>query len=307
MAAATLLCARAGAPPPPPPTRAPRCATLEEPAQQRLAAPEPLEEALELFVGVYEPLFGVVQPATRAARHALESASIDLGLPAAELSPALLATVPSAATARDRAGQRSGRRTWRYSATRPPSGTSPRRHGGGPRALPARGVAAASDDRGPGRPPAACASRCPPPIATTGPPGRRRAEVAVAEDDDVLYARAQAHVRRALLTEGDRLVAAGVLARAGDVFWLPLDVVRRFVRGDASLTRDEASRLVTAAKEETPAANDTAPARCSQPRDDHGLGARARRRARRVHRHRPPLARRARREAPTPSRPSSSP
>ncbi len=104
-----------------------------------------------------------------------------------------------------------------------------------------------------------------------------REAAAVAEDDDALYARAQAHVRRALLAEGHRLAAAGVLERAGDVFWLPLDVVRRFARGDATLTRDEAARLIAAARDERrPRAHDTAAQLdAATAGTDGGLGSRA--------------------------------
>ncbi len=58
----------------------------------------------------------------------------------------------------------------------------------------------------------------------------RRAR-AVGEDDDQLYARAQAVVRAALRHEGERLAQRGALAAAADVFWLPLDQVRAFVAG----------------------------------------------------------------------------
>jgi len=47
---------------------------------------------------------------------------------------------------------------------------------------------------------------------------------AVAEDDDALFARLQAVVRRALLALGARLVNEGRLSAAGDVFFLPLAV-----------------------------------------------------------------------------------
>jgi len=83
-----------------------------------------------------------------------------------------------------------------------------------------------------------------------------RSAVAAGEDDDALYARAQAHVRRALLREGSRLVARGLLGQADEIFWLPLDLVRREARGDArgdvrgepTLTREEAARLVDEAR-----------------------------------------------------------
>ena len=56
---------------------------------------------------------------------------------------------------------------------------------------------------------------------------------AVGEDDDWVYARAQAAVRAAMRREGERLVALGRLAEWADVFWLPLDQVRSLARGEA--------------------------------------------------------------------------
>lgn len=53
-----------------------------------------------------------------------------------------------------------------------------------------------------------------------------RATLRVAEDDDALFFRAQRLVRRALLTRGQRLVAAGRLDEAEDVLELPLSEVR---------------------------------------------------------------------------------
>lgn len=53
-----------------------------------------------------------------------------------------------------------------------------------------------------------------------------RAALPIAEDDDLLFFRAQRAVRRALLRKGEVWVAAGELDRAPDVFDLPLDVAR---------------------------------------------------------------------------------
>ncbi|HVY38131.1 MAG TPA: PEP/pyruvate-binding domain-containing protein, partial [Polyangia bacterium] len=230
-------------------------------ADRRLAKPEPLEQALETFAAIYEPLFAVVQPAARAARRALEDRLTNLGLPAAELVPALLASVPSAATARAAlAGDRSAYAaafgdeaavwdvaapTWREEAA----------------ALPARAPVPA---RAPTDPEVA-AARVRERLPESGRAdwdrlvaGAREAS-AVAEDDDALYARAQAHVRRALLAEGERLVAAGALERASDVFWLPLDLVRRSARGEAALTREETSRRLAAARADDARARATPP------------------------------------------------
>src|SRR5512138_3573521 len=60
-----------------------------------------------------------------------------------------------------------------------------------------------------------------------------RTAVALGEEDDWLYARAQAAVRRALLVVGRRLVAARALSEAEEVCYLPLDLVRGMAAGVA--------------------------------------------------------------------------
>src|SRR5262249_25968791 len=75
-----------------------------------------------------------------------------------------------------------------------------------------------------------------------------REAAAGAEDDAALYARVQAAVRRALLAQGRRLVQSGVLASADDVFWLPLEAVRRDARGEAALDAADAARAVADAR-----------------------------------------------------------
>jgi pyruvate,water dikinase len=61
-----------------------------------------------------------------------------------------------------------------------------------------------------------------------------RRAAALGEDDDWLYARAQAAVRRALLGVGQDLVRVGALDNADDVFWLPLLRVRELAREQAA-------------------------------------------------------------------------
>jgi phosphohistidine swiveling domain-containing protein len=68
-----------------------------------------------------------------------------------------------------------------------------------------------------------------------------RAAIALGEDDDALFARLQAAIRRALLAVGRRLVIAGRLTELDDVFYLPFAVVR----GVASQA-PEASRALAA-------------------------------------------------------------
>jgi pyruvate,water dikinase len=69
---------------------------------------------------------------------------------------------------------------------------------------------------------------------------------AVGEDDDWVYARAQAAVRAALRREGERLVALGRLVEPADVFWLPLDQVRSLARGEGPPAAALAERVAAA-------------------------------------------------------------
>jgi phosphohistidine swiveling domain-containing protein len=237
---------------------------LEEAAKERLGEPEALEEALETFAAIYEPLFGVVQPAARAAREELAALVREAGLEPAAVLPGLLASVASAATKRAETAERIG------SAV-----TETERERAREDYLSAFGDESAVWDVAeptwrerpmaiPSRPPRAGGREDRGELAGTVrdrlPPGdrarwdqvlaRAREAAAVAEDDDALYARAQAHVRRALLAEGERMVAAGVLDRGDQVFWLPLEVVRRGARGEGLPGRDAAARMVAAARAE---------------------------------------------------------
>jgi len=237
-------------------------AKLEAMANERLGRAEGLEEALATFVAIYEPLFGLVQPATRATRAALALLIREAGADPEAVLPALLGGVRSAATARAEAADRMARAstqservqaraayvsafgdessvwdvaepTWREQPmaipTRLPPATVQESQAG---------VAVAIRDRLP----LDDQARWDEALA------RAREGAAVAEDDDALYARAQAHVRRALLAEGERLVTAGILARADDVFWLSLPIVRRLARGEVTVTPDFVATNVAAAR-----------------------------------------------------------
>jgi phosphohistidine swiveling domain-containing protein len=238
-------------------------------AEARLGGPAPsLEQALETFVAIYGPLFGVVQPAARAAKAALGTFLRSHGLDPAPLFQALTATVASAAIERQRraeafvsAPDASARAAALAAYLEAFGDESPAWDVEAPtwredpealqRRLRARRPRAQSEaDR-----------RVENPIARIGaalPPSGHgewtqlladaRRAVATGEDDDALYARAQAHVRRALLREGARLAADGRLARAEDVFWLPLDLVRAGERGESAPARDDLAKLVDAAR-----------------------------------------------------------
>jgi pyruvate,water dikinase len=234
-------------------------------AEQRLSAqgPEPtLEEALELFVEIYEPLYGTVQPAARAARDALAAFLRRHGH--ADRLGGLLRGVPSLATQR-------ARRAAAIAATEDPT----------ERAAAVAAYLALFGDEAPvwdvatptyAEDPGALARLAPAaslpapaePVPLDVPAAAReeasallaaaRDAAAVAEDDDVLYARLQARVRHALLREGRRLQAANVLARPEDVFWLPLEDVRRHARHEAPLTLAAVTHAVAAAREQHAAA-----------------------------------------------------
>ncbi len=241
--------------------------TLREIAAPMLSqSASTLEEALETFTTLYEPLFGSVQPAARAARDALVAFLTRHGLEPGPRLPALLAGVASAATDRMRCA-----RALAHAATPETRATAlaiylalfgdegPRWDVAAPtwREVPASlerlllgahidlPTASAEADL------AAASVRAALPLTALADwdacLAAGRAAVAVAEDDDALYARLQGHVRRALLREGERLRAADVLAEAEDVFWLPLEMVRGDARGDVPLTTADAARAIVAA------------------------------------------------------------
>ena len=239
-------------------------------ADTRLAAPAPtLEEALSTFIAIYQPLFAIVQPAARAARAALAELLRRHGIDPASHLPALLGAIPSVASERRRlavvfidAAGASARAaalsdyldafgdespawdvvapTWREA----------------PDALEQRLLAARRTARQPtdstAFSAAAAAIRAALPSsawdAFDAQLAAARAAAAAGEDDDALYARATAHVRQALLREGTRLHAGGILESPEEIFWLPLDAVRADARGSEKLSRVDAAKLGRAAR-----------------------------------------------------------
>jgi rifampicin phosphotransferase len=269
-----LFCAEAASPQATAGTDAPTATAalgaLRAIAEPRLAMSAPtLEEALENFTAIYQPLFGVVQPAARAARAALTTFLRHHGIDAGPHLPALLGAIPSAAGERtrharafieapDAAARASARAAYleTFGDESPCWDVVAPTWREAPEALERRLLAARRDvgRRTENAAFQAAVAR----IVDRLPPAARedwaahlaaaRAGAAVGEDDDALYARAAAQVRHALLREGARLCASGVLENAEDVFWLPLEIVRRDAGGAAKLSRDQAGKLVRDAR-----------------------------------------------------------
>jgi pyruvate,water dikinase len=230
--------------------------TLARDADARLTALGPdasLEDVLAVFLSVYEPLYGAIQPTARAARDAL-AAFLEASGSSASVAE-LLRGVPSLATER-------ARRAAAIASTAD----------AGERAAAVAAYLALFGDEAPvwdvaaptfAEDPAPLQRLVATPRAEAEAPavepalpaeGRAllagaRAAAAAAEDDDVLYARVQSVVRRALLGEGRRLQAQNLLARPDDVFWLPLETVRRNARGAEPLTVAAVTHAVATARE----------------------------------------------------------
>lgn len=278
----------------------------------RLPVPPPLEEALVLYVDVYRDIFGTVQPASRRARAHLRDWLARVGR-APDL-PHLLAGVESHATLRrtlalavHHAGDARTRRTaldaylarfgdeahaWDVAAPTLREDPAPlerrARRGeaaGGPAAPDA--TLTAADARRRAEDVAAALPAADRPAFWAAWESARRA-VATGEDDDLLFARAQALIRRALLALGRAWRGAGVLDRDDDVFFLPLDEVRAAARTGTPPLR--ARHLVRAARAAYAAARSRPPplpastALAAPLRDavrGHGTGGRALGRVRR--------------------------
>jgi pyruvate,water dikinase len=241
---------------------------LSATAEERLARPNPtLEDALETFVSTYQPLFGVVQPNARAARGALAAFLQRSGFDPRPLLPKLLTGVASAASERARRARELARAVEPAARAAALKGyldefgdESPRWDVAAPtwretpgaleRLMRGAKLGAPIDVEEWRTAAAAVRARLPPETFEEWDArlSIARAAVAVAEDDDALYARLQAHMRRSLLHEGTRLWQRGVLAAPDEVFWLPLESVRRDARGEIQISYQEAAMAVTAAR-----------------------------------------------------------
>jgi phosphohistidine swiveling domain-containing protein len=215
--------------------------------QTKMGSTPSLEDALNLFVGIHEPIFGVIQPALRSARARLKDFLREHAPAALPAYPQLLAGVESVASERRR-------RAADLRAARSPQAAEEARQrylelfadespvwdvavptcGESPESL---GMAEAHAEESSTAPFPETAAWVESQLA----PEKReewrellalaRQSVGLGEEDDWLYARAQAAVRRALLHVAASLREQGALSQMDDVFYLPLDLVRSLASG----------------------------------------------------------------------------
>jgi pyruvate,water dikinase len=224
-----------------------RFAALRVQVESRLAAlgDEPgLEEALDLLLAVEQPIFGIIQPALRAARTNLAEF---LHHEAPSTLPALgqlLAGVKSMAS--ERRQRAAGVQAARSAKERAQAlarylelfgDDTPVWDVAVPTCRETPEILYGGENRGPDAPVAlACARQIVEEVEEQIAPARReewrrllrlaREAAGLGEDDDWLYARVQAALRRALLRIGESLCATGALSDAGAVFFLPLALAR---------------------------------------------------------------------------------
>jgi phosphohistidine swiveling domain-containing protein len=208
----------------------------------------PLESALDLLLAIEEPIFGVIQPALRAARtHLTEFLQQEAPAALSGLARLLVGVASKASERRQRAAalraapdseararalveylELFGDETPVWDVAIPTGRESPEFLGS------SEGFSR-DQPEGTGLNPAAAQVE-----AQIAPQKReewrRRLHLArqaagLGEDDDWLYARVQAAVRRALVQLGIRLQAQGALAEASEVFFLPLKLVRSLADG----------------------------------------------------------------------------
>jgi pyruvate,water dikinase len=229
-----------------------RFAALRAEVESRLVAlgDEPaLQPALELLLAVEEPIFGIIQPALRAARVRLEEFLRQAAPSALPALGQLLLGVKSMASerrlraaelwapksaeerahARDRYLELFGDETPVWDVAVPTRREIPE-------------ALASGEDHGPDTPAAVVHEKQTfEQVEKQVAPARRdewrrllrsaRQAAGLGEDDDWLYARVQAALRRALLRLGKSLSEIGALSDAGDVFFLPLPLVRALAAG----------------------------------------------------------------------------
>jgi phosphohistidine swiveling domain-containing protein len=256
-------------------TVAERLAATRDVVERTLAAQSTqpdLEAALERFVSLYQIIFGDLQPAARAARQALSDFLAAHAVTDDATLTALLDNVPSIADERRTlVGRVHSARTGAARAAAQAAYLA--RFGDETAVWDVAAPTFAEDstflavhrDHDVSAAPPGDRSRTTAATLRASLPeaerahfdrllGQARDAVAAGEEDDHLYARVQASVRRALLREGQRLRDAGVLAAADDVFWLPLQAVRDDVADATALTSNEAATRVARGRADDEAA-----------------------------------------------------
>jgi pyruvate,water dikinase len=228
-----------------------RFAALRVEVESRLAAlsDEPaLEEALDLLLAVEEPIFGIIQPALRLARENLaeflrrevpsaisalgqllggvKSVASERRQRAAELRTAKDAA--ERARAHDRYLELFGDETPIWDVAVPTRREAPQ-------------ILYSEENHGPDVPAAAAHEQTSEQVEKQIAPDQRtewrrllhvaRQAAGLGEDDDWLYARVQAALRRALVRLGQSLNRMGALEDVGAVFFLPLSLARSLAAG----------------------------------------------------------------------------
>jgi phosphohistidine swiveling domain-containing protein len=230
-----------------------RFADLRAEVESRLAAlgDEPaLEGALDLLLAIEEPIFGIIQPALRLARANLQEFVRREAPSAAPALRQLLGGVASMASerrrraaelwaardvqararARDRYLDLFGDETPVWDVAVPTCHEAPE-------------ILNNAETSGFNVPPAETHEQTGEQVEKQLAPEQQeewrrllqlaRQAAGLAEDDDWLYARVQAALRRALLSLGRRLHRIGALSEVGAVFFLPLPLARLLAAGTA--------------------------------------------------------------------------
>lgn len=267
-----------------------------------LEQPPSLAAALATFRRHYEPLLGEVGHAVRAGRRRLERFVADAAPACVPQVPALLAALPSAASARQallwafKRAEGASRAEERWAAYLEAFGdeapawdvavpTARERPAPSVRSLePAREGAAREAEARFAQARARVQAALPPEARATFDTllSEARLCAAAGENDDAVYARLQAPVRAALVSLGRSLVEAGHLESAEDVFFLPLTLCLAIERGTANdASPENLKALVRSARalmarqiEHPPPAPDDGPPGGTALRG-HGTGGRA--------------------------------
>ena len=228
-----------------------RFTALRAQVESRLAAlgDEPaLEAALDLLLAVEEPIFGIIQPALRMARANLEAFLRREAPSAVPTLGQLLAGVESMAS--ERRQRAAELRAAKDAAERARAQDRYLELFGDdtsvwdvavPTCREARETLGSGDSADPDVPAAEAHEQTSERIEKQIAPDQReewrrllrlaRQAVGLGEDDDWLYARVQAALRRALLCLGKNLNGRGALSDSSAVFFLPLPLLRSLAAG----------------------------------------------------------------------------